>query len=261
MAIVQKHLPGTFCWLDLGTSDAGRAKDFYTKLFGWKTQDVPMGDNSFYTMLSLQGQAAAAMYELSPGMKAQGIRPHWLLYIAVESADAIAAKVTQCGGTILSGPSDVMDVGRMALVQDPQGAVVAAWQPKSHPGAGIIDEIGSLCWSELNTSDSLAAERFYTAVFGWGVKTSPMGAGTYTEWLAGGKSVAGMMQILPEWGEVPPHWLAYLRVGNCDETVAKAVAMGAKNLVPPIDVPKVGRFAVIQDLQGAVFAAIALNPA
>jgi predicted enzyme related to lactoylglutathione lyase len=77
----------------------------------------------------------------------------------------------------------------------------------------------------------------------------------------GGKFAAGTMQILPEWGPVPPHLLAYLRVGNCDKTVAKAAAIGAKNLVPPMDIPKVGRFAVIQDPQGAVFTVIALNPA
>ena len=261
MAIVQKHTPGAFCWLDLGTTDAVEAKEFYTRLFGWEARDIPMGDASLYTMLSLQGQAVAALYQLSPEMKARGIPAHWLLYIAVENANEIAAKVGQCDGTIMGGPFDVMDVGRMVLLRDPQGAAVAAWQPKSHIGAGIIDEIGSLCWSELNTSDTLGAERFYTNVFGWGVKTGTMGTGTYTEWLVGGKSSAGMMQILPEWGPVPPHWLAYLRVGNCEETVAKAVAMGAKNLVPPMDIPKVGRFAVIQDPQGAVFAVIALNPA
>ena len=261
MAIVRKHTPGTFCWLDLGTIDAGKAKHFYTTLFGWETQDVSIGDNSSYTMLKLQGQAAAGLYELSAEMKARGTPAHWLLYIAVESADEIAAKVTRSGGTIMGGPYDVMDVGRMVLLRDPQGAAVAAWQPKSHLGAGIIDEIGSLCWSELNTSDSLGAEKFYTGVFGWGVRTNPMGAGTYAEWLSGGKSAAGMMQILPEWGPVPPHWLAYLRVASCEETVAKAVAMGAKSLVPPMDVPKVGRFAIIEDPQGAVFAVIALNPA
>jgi predicted enzyme related to lactoylglutathione lyase len=261
MSIIQKHTPGTFCWLDLGTTDTGKAKHFYTILFGWEAQDVPMGDNSFYTMLNLQGQAAAALYELSPEMKARGIPARWLLYIAVESADEIAAKVPRFGGSIMGGPYDVMDVGRMVLLGDPQGAAVAAWQPKSHLGVGIIDEIGSLCWSELNTSDSLGAEKFYTSVFGWGVKTSPMGAGTYTEWLSGGKSAAGMMQILPEWGPVPPHWLAYFRVANCEETMAKAVAMGAKSLVRPMDIPKVGRFALIQDPQGAVFAVIALNPA
>jgi len=83
----------------------------------------------------------------------------------------------------------------------------------------------------------LGAEKFYAGVFGWGVKTNPMGAGTYSEWLSGGKSAAGMMQILPS-GPRPPHWLAYLRVANCEETVAKAVAMGARSLVPPMDVPR-----------------------
>lgn len=261
MTIVQGHTPGTFCWLDLGTTDPGKAKEFYCRLFGWVAQDIPMGDNSFYTMLDLQRQAAAALYELSPEMRSQGVPAHWLLYIAVESADEVAAKVPQLGGTVVGRPFDVMDVGRVVLLKDPQGAMVAAWQPKSHIGAGIIGEIGSLCWSELNTSDSLSAERFYTNVFGWGVKTSPMGPGTYTEWLVCGQSAAGMVQILPEWGLVPPHWLAYLRVGNCEELVAKALAMGATSLVPPMDVPKVGRFAVIRDPQGAVFAVIALTPA
>jgi predicted enzyme related to lactoylglutathione lyase len=81
MAVVQSHKPGTFCWLDLGTTDATRAKEFYTKFFGWGIQDVPMGDNSLYSMLKLQGQDVGALYELSPEMKAQGIPSHWLLYV------------------------------------------------------------------------------------------------------------------------------------------------------------------------------------
>ncbi len=261
MAIVERHTPGSFCWVELGTTDSTQAREFYTGLFGWEARDVPLGGNAFYTVLSLQGRPAAALYDLNTEMRARGIPAHWLLYISVTDADATAVQVSAFGGTVLGGPSDVMDAGRMVLIKDPQGAVVAAWQPRKHIGAGIIEEAGSLCWSELNTSDTLAAEDFYTGVFGWSVRTTPLGVASYTEWLMGDTSVGGMMQIQPDWGPVPPHWLAYLRVGDCDDAVSKALALGAKNPVPAMEIPKVGRFAVLQDPQGAVFAVIALNPA
>jgi predicted enzyme related to lactoylglutathione lyase len=261
MAIVKDHAPGTFCWMSLGTTDATAAKEFYRKLFGWETQDLPMGDNSLYTMLKQDGSDVGGLYELSAEMKAQGIPSHWLLYVAVSSADETAAKVAASGGTIQAGAFDVPNVGRMAVIKDPQGAALAAWQAKGHAGAGIVGEIGTVCWNELNTTDTAGAAAFYKGVFGWEAKTSPVEKTPYTEWQLGGKSLGGMMQIQPEWGPVPPHWLVYFRVGSCDESLAKAVALGAKALMPPMDIKEVGRFAIIQDPTGAVFAVIALNPA
>src|SRR5262249_36849529 len=165
-------------------------------------------------------------------------------------ADAAAKKAKELGGSILMEPFDVMDVGRMAVIQDKQGAVFSVWEAKKHIGAEVMNEPGALCWAELDTNDTKSAEKFYTALFGWGTKPSE----TYTEWQRGGQSIGGMMTIPKEWGPVPPNWLVYFMVSDVDETTKKAGSLGAEAVVPPMDIPKTGRFSVIRDPQGAVFA-------
>jgi len=265
MALVEKHEHGHFCWLDLGTTDRLGAIDFYGKLFGWNSVDAPM-DKDVYTMFRLKDREAGAAYQLSKEMIDQGIPPHWLLYVSVDDVDAAAARAGQHGGKVMAAPFDVKPgdgpvVGRMAVVQDPQGATFAMWQPVAHCGIGIMDEPGSLCWPELNTTTADGARDFYGAVFGWGHKTEAMGGtAAYTEWKVGDRSIGGMMQIQPEWGAVPPHWMAYFQVADCDATVAQAASMGGKAVHGPMDIPNVGRFAVLEDPQGAHFAVIRLNP-
>ena len=153
-------------------------------------------------------------------------------------------------------PFDVMDVGRMAVIQDPQGAVVAVWQARKHVGAGVLDEPGALCWTELMTTDTNAASRFYTGLFGWTAEAMPMGPAAYTLFKRGEKSAGGMMAIAPEMGPMPPSWLGYFAVVDCDESVAKAIMLGGKVAVSPTDVPGVGRFSVLHDPQGATFAIV-----
>jgi predicted enzyme related to lactoylglutathione lyase len=252
MPVMESYAPGTFCWADLGTPDAGAAKRFYTALFGWTAEDRPMGPGAFYTMLTHQGRAVAALYAQDPASGAGA--PHWLNYISVESASDTARRTRELGGTVMVEPFDVLDVGRMALVQDATGAVVALWQPRRHAGAGISGETGAICWNELATTDTDRAEAFYAGLFGWSATTHEMGGSRYTTFARDGEPCGGMLPVDPSWGAVSPHWLVYFAVSDCDGQVALVQSLGGAVRVPPADVPGVGRFAVVADPQGATFA-------
>jgi predicted enzyme related to lactoylglutathione lyase len=173
--------------------------------------------------------------------------------------DASAAKAASLGGTVILPGMDVFDSGRLAFIQDPTGAMFGLWQAKNHPGAGVLDEPGALCWTELMTGDTGKAKGFYTGLFGWQAEAMPMGPErTYTIFKRGEAQAGGMMQIAPEMGPVPPHWMIYFAVGDYDGMVAKAQGLGAGITVPGTDIPNIGRFAILSDPQGAHFAIIQL---
>ncbi|MEK6285255.1 MAG: VOC family protein [Acidobacteriota bacterium] len=260
MPEVTKHAPGSFCWIELNTSDSAAAKKFYCGLFDWQAEDTPAGPDMVYTMLRIRGLEVGAMCDLQPEHKAHGVPPHWMTYIAVESADDAAKKAASLGGNVMADAFDVMDVGRMAIVQDPQGATFCVWQAKAHIGAKLVGEVGTFGWDELWTTDRKKAAEFYKGLFGWASKEGDMGeAGVYVEWSNAGQSIGGMMEIRPEMGPVPPNWLPYFMVEDCNASADKATASGGKLFVPPTDIPNVGRFAVIGDPQGAMFAIIKLT--
>src|SRR5690242_8706604 len=149
MANIDRHEPGSFCWIELGTTDQNAAKSFYTSLFGWSVNDFPMGPGQFYSMFGLEGRNCGAAYTLDP-KHMPGVPPNWALYICVASADETAAKAASLGGKVLGGPFDVMEFGRMAVIQDPTGAVFDIWQPKMHQGLAINSVPGTLCWADLS---------------------------------------------------------------------------------------------------------------
>jgi predicted enzyme related to lactoylglutathione lyase len=254
MTEVTRHEPGAFCWAELATSDSGAAKKFYTALFGWGYEDMPAGPDMIYTTLKKGDKRAAALYAQGPDQK--GVPPHWNTYVSVASADQTAGKAKELGGKVLMEPFDVMDFGRMAIVEDQQGARICIWEPKTHIGVGVINEPGALCWAELDTTDTESARRFYTRLFGWGAKVGGEAANQteYTEWQLGGTSIGGLMKIPKEWGQVPPNWLIYFAVADVDAAAKKAGDLGASAIVPPHDIPGAGRFAVLSDPQGAAFA-------
>ena len=254
----RNHEPGTFCWVELATTDGAAAKKFYTSLFGWTVKDNPIGPGMTYTMLLKNGKDAGALYELGPEEK--GVPPHWISYVAVESADDAAAKAKKLGGTVIMDAFDVMEHGRMAIVQDPTGAVFSVWQPKSHIGAQVVNEPGAFCWNELYTLDPKKAADFYTGLFGWTKNARHMDFGDYVIFEQAGSMVGGMMKKPDEW-KAPPHWLVYFAVDDCDETVEKATSLGAKAMFPPMDIENVGRFSILTDPQGAGFAVIKLKSA
>ncbi len=252
-----QHAPGSFCWAELATTDGPGAKKFYSELFGWETHDDPIGPGMVYTMLKLGGKDVGALYQKGEMMK--DAPTHWASYISVASADEIAAKAKSLGGTVVKEPFDVFDIGRMAVITDPTGATFCIWQPKKNTGFGVKGEPNSVCWNELLTTDTARATDFYTKLLGW-TGNSHGGPVPYTEFMNGDAHAGGMMQIRPEWGKVPPYWGIYFAVDDCDATAQKATSLGAQTIVPPMDIPNVGRFSTIRDPQGAVFSIIKLSP-
>ena len=251
MPKITAHQPGTFCWVELGTSDDTAARAFYSQLFGWTVREVPMGEMGVYSILQKEGADCAALYRFGADM--QGVPPFWMSYVAVADVDAATAKAQRLGAALHQGPFDVLDSGRMAVLADPQGAVFALWQATNHPGVGVRDEPNALCWNELQVRDGEAAKAFYAALFDWRLKESP----DYTEFHAGQHAVGGMQPSQAP-AEVPSFWLPYFAVDDCDASFARAQSLGAAESAAPFAVPNVGRMAVLADPQGASFAIIRL---
>ncbi|MDQ6759608.1 MAG: VOC family protein [Acidobacteriota bacterium] len=255
MAKIESYSPGSFCWAELATSDTESAKRLYTGMFNWTVQENPMVQG-VYTIFQAGSNAAAGMHgDLPPG-----VPPHWMVYFSVANVDQSAAKVQTLGGKVVEGPFDVMELGRMAVVQDPEGAWFALWQPKSRIGATHAGPLNQVTWPELSSSDPEGAVAFYSGLFGW--KTKPgtgMDAAEYIEWVNEGKNMGGLLPMRgPEWQGVPPHWMIYITVADCDQIAEKAKQLGAAVCVAPTDIPNVGRFSVLTDAQGAFFSVIKL---
>jgi uncharacterized protein len=260
MPEVQRHEPGSFTWAELGTSDPAAAKSFYGSLFGWTFVDSPMGPgpDDVYTRFQLSGKDVGATYKLMKEQREKGVPPNWGSYITVANVDETAKRVSSLGGTVIQEPFDVMDYGRMAVLTDPTGGVISLWQPGKHIGFQRVGEPGTPCWTELATRDMKTAARFYSSLIGWKLKEAP--DGSYTEFQLGdGRSIGGMRPIQKEEGPVPPHWMIYVQVKDCDATAAQVTKLGGKTFMPPTDIPKTGRFATFADPQGALFAVIKLE--
>lgn len=256
-----EYKPGTFCWVELGTTDGEAAKKFYTQLFEWDFTDNPVGPSGVYTILKQNGKDVGALYQMPTEMTSNGVPPHWMSYISVANADESAAKAKSLGATLMKEPFDVYTMGRMAVIQDPTGAMFALWQPGTHRGAGIVNTPNSLCWNELATRDTAKAGEFYSGVFGWDKNVQQMGPMTYTSFMNGDRPAGGMYEPGPELGDMPPNWMVYFAVADADATLARATELGGKSCAPVMDVPGVGRMAVMTDPQGAAFAVIKLeNP-
>jgi predicted enzyme related to lactoylglutathione lyase len=253
------YAPGTPCWIDLSTPDQDAAAEFYGGLFGWSVEaDENAEETGGYRVAMLKGQAVGGVMKLMQ----EGQPPAWASYVAVEDADATAAKAREAGGSIMVEPMDVLDYGRMAFVVDPTGAAIGLWQPGRNIGAGIVNEAGALVWNELNTREVDAARAFYGAVFGWSFDEREFSTGMYTSLKLGEDTVGGMIDItgrVPD--EVPNHWLVYFATDDADATLEKAKSSGGEIVFGPEDIGEVGRIAVLKDPFGAIFAVIQPNPA
>jgi len=259
MATIETHKPGSFCWIELGTTDQAAAKCFYASLFGWGANDFPMGPSEVYSIFNLNGRQTSGGYTLRPDMLQHGIPPHWMLYVLVDSADDAAARATAAGAQVMAGPFDVGDFGRMAVLMDPTGAAISVWQVKRQPdthqaGIGVAGEPGAFCWADLMTRDVAAAKRFYETMFGWRLSPGEHDSSGYLHIQNGSAFIGGVppSEYMP--ANVPPHWLLYFQVVDCDQATAKAQELGARVYRQPVSMENVGRWSVIGDPQGAVLA-------
>lgn len=214
-----------------------------------------------YTFCEQNGHSVGGLFTLPRELRSQGVPVRWLPFINVRNADEAVNRAVQRGGKVFQGPTDVMDAGRSAEVQDPTGAVVAVWEAKRHAGAALVGEAGAMSWNELLTPDIETAGRFYRAVFDWTselVDTS--GDSSYTIFKAGTTMAGGVVARPARLKDVPPNWFTYFGVADCDAAAAKVRELGGKVMQPPTDIPGIGRFSVCQDGQGAVFAVARFNP-
>jgi hypothetical protein len=179
-----------------------------------------------------------------------------MLYVAVESAEATTKKVEELGGKVLCPPFEVASYGKMAVMQDPTGPVFSIWEPKENTGIGIAGVGGTLCWADLNSPDPMRASKFYNQLFGWKITSDndDNPASGYQHIQNGEDFIGGILPVTESDSKIPPHWLPYFQVANCDMSAAKAKELGAGFLLPPTTMENVGRLAVVVDPQQAAFA-------
>lgn len=256
MKIVSKYPDGVFSWVDLSTTDLEGAHAFYSALFGWTPDNQPLPGGGSYTNFRIAGYSVAGAGEMMPEMKEAGAPPVWTSYVSHSDIDAVAARAAEAGGVVFMGPMDVMDQGRLALIQDPTGAPFGVWQPGLHVGAQLVNQANTLVWNELQTRDRQKAHAFYNHVFGWTDEVSDAG---YVTWHQDGRLHCGALTLDPAWGDAPPNWLVYFLVDDIDAAAARVAELGGKVLNGPFAAGELGRMIVAQDPQGAVFAAIHFN--
>jgi predicted enzyme related to lactoylglutathione lyase len=312
MGTRESYEPGTFSWAELATTDGSAAKEFYGRLFGWEYEDSDAGEGGTYSMASVDGQHVGAIFQADGPAR-------WNSYITVKDVAEATQKARDAGANVHADPFDVMEAGKMAVIQDPTGGVVSLWEPKQHIGAGLVNAHGALTWNDLMTYDVGAAAEFYTELFGWEVASvqtdddsddesdadssessgkvhvdaddatdapgfeeesddddddddddsddgddepepgsdTTRGSDERLVIKNGDRLNGGMATIPRAAGEtVPPHWLPYFAVDDVAAAVKATEDGGGTVMAEPMYVPA-GRFAVLADPQGAVFAVFA----
>lgn len=261
---------GVPCWVDTVQPDPEAACAFYAGLFGWEFHDaVPAEAPGSYLIARLDGQDVAAI--------APGDDPAWSTYVAVDDADATAARVGTLGGAVTAAPEDAGPGGRAATCTDPQGAAFRLWQPRRRLGAQLVNAPGSWNFSALHTAEPDAAVDFFGALFGWEADRNPDSSALwrrpgYGDHLAAtvdpdirvrqekappgfADAVAWMRPV----GAGAPGWRVIFTVADRDDSVAAAERLGASVVGAPVD-DEWTRTAVLRDPQGATFTVSQFTP-
>lgn len=248
MPKIESYRQGTPCYVELMAPDPAAAAAFYAELFGWSIQEDEVPEFGTYRSGKLGDDMVAG---ISPQMPELAGHPaFWGVYLSVDDIDATTAKVEPAGGKVEAAPFDVMDIGRMAPIQDPTGARVNLWQATGAIGTERANEAGTPTWNEVVTPEVDRAVQFYADVLGMGSEQQAMGEQTYTSLTdVDGKVVGGTMA--PQFDGIPPHWNVYFKVADIDASVQLVEERGGKTVVPVFEVP-IGRIAFVSDPQGAM---------
>jgi len=252
MPTIDAHDPGTICWIDLASTDADGATEFYCALFGWTARE-PIANAGGYRMLLSDGRQVAG---LAPCW-GDTDRSSWSTYVASADADATCSAALANGGEVVMEAMDVLDAGRMAILRDPAGAQVSVWQPGEHRGYELHREPGAPIGGDLVTRDLAQAADFYRAVFGWTAQTAAVGGALYLEWRCRDRLVGGALEMDASWAEdAPAHWLVTFATADAEATARRCGELGGSVRQPPAGP---GRGTLLEDPAGAAFAVVGLR--
>jgi predicted enzyme related to lactoylglutathione lyase len=263
--------PGVPCWVDVTVPDPPAAAAFYAGVFGWELEETVPGRAFVGRLRGLEVAGVSSQFTGAPPA------PAWNTYIAVEDADASAARVASAGGRVVVAPLDVAGAGRTAVCRDPAGALFRLWQPGTRKGAELVNAPNTWNWSNLNTADPEGAAAFYGDVFGWDAVPVDFGGYRVTMWRLPGyadfleqfdpdlrrrhaehDTPEGFSDaigwLLPLGGAETPHWSVAFTVEDADAIAARAEALGGRVQVAPHDLGPGVRLAILADPQGAVFS-------
>lgn len=243
---------GRPAWAELMVPDRFAARDFYGALFGWDF-DEGSPETGYYTMATRDGEPVAAIGEPFPGQEAT--QPRWTTYLATDDVAATVATAEVNGALVIAPPMDVMTFGKMAVIADPTEAVVGLWESGTHTGFNVVDEPGTVVWTEHMSRDIEAAMQFFSTVFGYSFTDMSAPAFRYVTFEIDGVTGGGLGQLPPEMTETAPHWLTYFGVEDTDATAATLLEQGGSVLKPAWDT-QFGRTAVVAGRFDEVFAVI-----
>jgi uncharacterized protein len=248
---------GSFVWHELMTTDTQTAKVFYGKVVGWGGQDASMPGMQ-YTLFTAGETRVCGLMDLPEQARAMGAPPSWLGYVGVDDVDATVDRVKRLGGAVHVPPTDIPNVGRFAVVADPQAAVFGLfkWLTPSPDQSTAPGTPGHVGWHELMAADWEKAFAFYAELFGWQkAEAVDLGAmGTYQLFSVGGQAIGGMFTKPPM---VPvPFWLYYFNIGDIDAGAERVKAGGGQILNGPMEVPGGSWIVQCGDPQGAMFALV-----
>jgi predicted enzyme related to lactoylglutathione lyase len=247
------HDPGTICWIDLASTDAAGATEFYCELFGW-TATEPIESAGGYRILLHEGREVAG---LAP-VWGDTDRSAWSTYVASHDTDAACAAAQAAGGDVVMEPMDVLSAGRTAILRDPGGALISLWEAGDHAGFEARGDPGPPVWTELVTRDLASSQGFYRSVFGWTPDEDAV-TGGYMLWRRRERAVAGALALDERWpAGVAPHWLVHFATPDPDATARRCEALGGRVTQPPANAGA-GRCALLEDPAGAAFAVTALR--
>jgi predicted enzyme related to lactoylglutathione lyase len=253
-AMAQAKNRGRFVWQELMTDDTAAASAFYTRLLGWHAKGS--GGDPAYTEFHAGPTPVGGMMKTPDSAKAMGARSMWMPYIGVDQVDSSVKEIEGLGGKVVRPANDIPNVGRFAVLSDPQGAVFAVFTSNTPPMASSgPPRPGEFSWNELATTDHEAALSFYSKAFGWEAlfrhDMGPMG--TYLIFGAAGVQYGGMFKMSPQHGP-HPFWLPYAAVADADASAKLVTASGGRIVNGPMDVPGEGRIAQLTDPGGVLFA-------
>lgn len=253
---------GKFCWYELLTTDTASAEKFYRAVIGWDFEPLGAAGPEPYTILKAGESGVAGLMKLPEEAKAQGARPGWMGYIWVDDVDATAARIAEKGGKVWRQPDDIPNIGRFAIVGDPQGAAFALFKDvgTTEPTPPAPGSPGTIGWRELMAENWETAFAFYAELFGWTKDAAhdmgPMG--TYQLFGIGGETTGGMMT---KPADVPAAFWGYYIVvdGGAQAAAERIKANGGTVINGPMQVP--GDSWIVQgfDPQGAMFAVVSLQ--